>query len=137
MAATTSSFMVATDTVVLIPHVPTAVKTTRCSVLLSLPPRVSDAPFSSTLIAMSLSTVLSVIMAISFRRLSQQGVITKRMTVIVEMSCMDGLCSDKTGTLTLNKWMDDEEAEQRREGAGTVGLSLSSDQLEYVPAQYM
>ncbi|KAK8501238.1 hypothetical protein V6N12_008259 [Hibiscus sabdariffa] len=76
--------------------------------------------FGRTLIAMSLSTVLSVIMAISFRRLSQQGVITKRMTVIVEMSCMDGLCSDKTGTLTLNKWMDDEEAEQRREGAGKL-----------------
>ncbi|PRQ34615.1 putative proton-exporting ATPase [Rosa chinensis] len=31
------------------------------------------------------------------------GVITKRMTAIEEMAGMDVLCSDKTGTLTLNK----------------------------------
>ncbi|KAL1554124.1 P-type H(+)-exporting transporter [Salvia divinorum] len=36
-------------------------------------------------------------------RLSQQGAITKRMTAIEEMAGMDVLCSDKTGTLTLNK----------------------------------
>ncbi|CAJ1975887.1 unnamed protein product [Sphenostylis stenocarpa] len=35
--------------------------------------------------------------------LSQQGAITKRMTAIEEMAGMDVLCSDKTGTLTLNK----------------------------------
>ncbi|KAE8699298.1 Plasma membrane ATPase [Hibiscus syriacus] len=34
---------------------------------------------------------------------SQQGAITKRMTAIEEMAGMDVLCSDKTGTLTLNK----------------------------------
>uniref|UniRef100_A0A453H3Q6 Cation-transporting P-type ATPase N-terminal domain-containing protein n=1 Tax=Aegilops tauschii subsp. strangulata TaxID=200361 RepID=A0A453H3Q6_AEGTS len=33
----------------------------------------------------------------------QQGAITKRMTAIEEMAGMDVLCSDKTGTLTLNK----------------------------------
>ncbi|KAL4315918.1 hypothetical protein AHAS_Ahas15G0233100 [Arachis hypogaea] len=32
-----------------------------------------------------------------------KGAITKRMTVIKEMAGMDVLCSDKTGTLTLNK----------------------------------
>ncbi|KAH9318198.1 hypothetical protein KI387_019967, partial [Taxus chinensis] len=31
------------------------------------------------------------------------GAITKRMTAIEEMDGMDVLCSDKTGTLTLNK----------------------------------
>ncbi|RWW07411.1 hypothetical protein GW17_00029207, partial [Ensete ventricosum] len=36
-------------------------------------------------------------------RLSEQGAITKRMTAIEEMAGMDVLCSDKTGTLTLNK----------------------------------
>ncbi|KAL0887032.1 hypothetical protein Bca101_011015 [Brassica carinata] len=35
--------------------------------------------------------------------LSEQGAITKRMTAIEEMAGMDVLCSDKTGTLTLNK----------------------------------
>lgn len=35
--------------------------------------------------------------------LTIQGAITKRMTAIEEMAGMDVLCSDKTGTLTLNK----------------------------------
>ena len=48
-------------------------------------------------------TVLSVTMAIGSHRLSEQGAITKRMTAIEEMAVMDVLCSDKTGTLTLNK----------------------------------
>ncbi|KAM0061249.1 putative P-type H(+)-exporting transporter [Helianthus debilis subsp. tardiflorus] len=47
--------------------------------------------------------VLSVTMAIRSHRLSQQGALTKRMTAIEEMAGMDVLCSDKTGTLTLNK----------------------------------
>ncbi|KAK6153369.1 hypothetical protein DH2020_013008 [Rehmannia glutinosa] len=38
-----------------------------------------------------------------FSSLAQQGAITKRMTAIEEMAGMDVLCSDKTGTLTLNK----------------------------------
>ncbi|KAI3983072.1 hypothetical protein MKX01_035353 [Papaver californicum] len=48
-------------------------------------------------------TVLSVTMAIGSHRLSEQGAITKRMTAIEEMAGMDVLCSDKTGTSTLNK----------------------------------
>ncbi|WCJ29849.1 Plasma membrane ATPase [Euphorbia peplus] len=44
-----------------------------------------------------------VTMAIGSHRLSEQGAITKRMTAIEEMAGMDVLCSDKTGTLTLNK----------------------------------
>lgn len=39
----------------------------------------------------------------SLINLSIQGAITKRMTAIEEMAGMDVLCSDKTGTLTLNK----------------------------------
>ena len=35
--------------------------------------------------------------------MNMQGAITKRMTAIEEMAGMDVLCSDKTGTLTLNK----------------------------------
>lgn len=38
-----------------------------------------------------------------------QGAITKRMTAIEEMAGMDVLCSDKTGTLTLNKLSVDRE----------------------------
>ncbi|RLM55613.1 ATPase 6, plasma membrane-type-like [Panicum miliaceum] len=54
-------------------------------------------------IPIAMPTVLSVTMAIGSHRLSQQGAITKRMTAIEEMAGMDILCSDKTGTLTLNK----------------------------------
>ena len=40
-----------------------------------------------------------VLMLFSFLK----GAITKRMTAIEEMAGMDVLCSDKTGTLTLNR----------------------------------
>eukprot|EP00271_Cylindrocystis_brebissonii_P000407 TRINITY_DN104_c0_g1_i1.p1 TRINITY_DN104_c0_g1~~TRINITY_DN104_c0_g1_i1.p1 ORF type:complete len:955 (+),score=166.82 TRINITY_DN104_c0_g1_i1:328-3192(+) len=54
-------------------------------------------------IPIAMPTVLSVTMAIGSHKLSQQGAITKRITAIEEMAGMDILCSDKTGTLTLNK----------------------------------
>ncbi|XP_072956592.1 plasma membrane ATPase 1-like [Typha angustifolia] len=54
-------------------------------------------------IPIAMPTVLSVTMAIGSHRLSLQGAIMKRMTAIEEMAGMDVLCSDKTGTLTLNK----------------------------------
>ncbi|NP_001105360.1 membrane H(+)-ATPase 1 [Zea mays] len=54
-------------------------------------------------IPIAMPTVLSVTMAIGAHRLAQQGAITKRMTAIEEMAGMDILCSDKTGTLTLNQ----------------------------------
>ncbi|RLN40954.1 plasma membrane ATPase-like [Panicum miliaceum] len=54
-------------------------------------------------IPIAMPTVLSVTMAIGSHLLSKQGAITKRMTAIEEMAGMDVLCSDKTGTLTLNK----------------------------------
>ncbi|GLU01143.1 hypothetical protein SLE2022_184680 [Rubroshorea leprosula] len=54
-------------------------------------------------IPIAMPTMLSVTMAIGSQRLSQQGAITKRRTAIEEMARMDVLCSDKTGTLTLNK----------------------------------
>lgn len=54
-------------------------------------------------IPIAMPTVLSVTMAIGSHHLSKQGAITKRMTAIEEMAGMDILCSDKTGTLTLNK----------------------------------
>lgn len=54
-------------------------------------------------IPIAMPTVLSVTMAVGSHQLSKQGAITKRMTAIEEMAGMDILCSDKTGTLTLNK----------------------------------
>ncbi|KMZ66561.1 Proton-exporting ATPase [Zostera marina] len=54
-------------------------------------------------IPIAMPTVLSVTMAIGSHKLAEQGAITKRMTAIEELAGMDVLCSDKTGTLTLNK----------------------------------
>ncbi|KAL0382967.1 UNVERIFIED_CONTAM: ATPase 6, plasma membrane-type, partial [Sesamum calycinum] len=67
-------------------------------------------------IPIAMPTVLSVTMAIGSHRLSQQGAITKRMTAIEEMAGMDVLCSDKTGTLTLNKLTVDKNLIEARAG---------------------
>lgn len=53
-----------------------------------------------------LSTGISLEFNCNIRTLSYiyvQGAITKRMTAIEELAGMDVLCSDKTGTLTLNR----------------------------------
>ncbi|KAG6782393.1 hypothetical protein POTOM_011793 [Populus tomentosa] len=73
-------------------------------------------------IPIALPTVLSVTMAIGSHRLSQQGAITKRMTAIEEMAGMDVLCSDKTGTLTLNKLTVDKSMIEARAGITEVRL---------------
>ncbi|KAM6549961.1 hypothetical protein CsatB_021637 [Cannabis sativa] len=76
-------------------------------------------------IPIAMPTVLSVTMAIGSHRLSQQGAITKRMTAIEEMAGMDVLCSDKTGTLTLNKLSVDKnliEVFDKRVDADTIVL---------------
>ena len=52
-----------------------------------------------------------------------QGAITKRMTAIEEMVGMDVLCSDKTGTLTLNKLTVDKNLIE-------VGLCSSPNDLD-------
>ena len=41
-------------------------------------------------------------LALGSRQLAQQGAIVTRLTAIEEMAGMTLLCSDKTGTLTLN-----------------------------------
>ncbi|XP_047335515.1 plasma membrane ATPase 1-like [Impatiens glandulifera] len=54
-------------------------------------------------IPIAMPTVLSVKVPIGSHRLSRQEAITKKKTAIEEMVGMDVLCSDKIGTLTLNK----------------------------------
>nr|XP_017231519.1 PREDICTED: plasma membrane ATPase-like isoform X2 [Daucus carota subsp. sativus] len=76
-------------------------------------------------IPIAMPTVLSVTMAIGSHRLSLQGAITKRMTAIEEMAAMDVLCSDKTGTLTLNKLtVDSNLIEVFEKGTGKEHLIL-------------
>uniref|UniRef100_A0A061RTM6 Plasma membrane ATPase n=1 Tax=Tetraselmis sp. GSL018 TaxID=582737 RepID=A0A061RTM6_9CHLO len=54
-------------------------------------------------IPIAMPTVLSVTLAIGAYNLTSKGVIVSRLTAIEELAGMDILCSDKTGTLTLNK----------------------------------
>ena len=53
-----------------------------------------------------------------------QGAITKRMTAIEELAGMDVLCSDKTGTLTLNKLSVDKNLIEVRTGIKQHGYQI-------------
>jgi len=54
-------------------------------------------------IPIAMPTVLSVMQALGALELSKEGAIVVRLTAIEEIAGMEILCSDKTGTLTLNK----------------------------------
>ncbi|PSC74572.1 plasma-membrane proton-efflux P-type ATPase [Micractinium conductrix] len=54
-------------------------------------------------IPIAMPTVLSVTLALGAFTLAKEGAIVSRMSAVEEMAGMDILCSDKTGTLTLNK----------------------------------
>jgi H+-transporting ATPase len=54
-------------------------------------------------IPVAMPTVLSVTMAVGARLLAKKEAIITRLSAIEELAGVDILCSDKTGTLTLNK----------------------------------
>ena len=54
-------------------------------------------------IPIAMPTVLSVTLAIGAKQLSQHKAIVTHVTAIEELAAVTILCSDKTGTLTLNK----------------------------------
>ncbi|DBA75013.1 TPA: hypothetical protein ACH3X1_010354 [Trebouxia sp. C0004] len=54
-------------------------------------------------IPIAMPTVLNVTLALGAFKLAKEGAIVARMSAVEEMAGMDILCSDKTGTLTLNK----------------------------------
>ncbi|KAI8911846.1 hypothetical protein EDD86DRAFT_269559 [Gorgonomyces haynaldii] len=54
-------------------------------------------------IPVGLPTVMSVTMAVGASQLAKKKVIVKRLTAIEELASVAILCSDKTGTLTMNK----------------------------------
>ncbi|KAI8611536.1 hypothetical protein BC830DRAFT_1231865 [Chytriomyces sp. MP71] len=54
-------------------------------------------------IPVGLPTIMSVTMAVGASQLAKKQVIVKRLTAIEELASVSILCSDKTGTLTLNQ----------------------------------
>ncbi|KAJ3064996.1 hypothetical protein HDU98_011606, partial [Podochytrium sp. JEL0797] len=54
-------------------------------------------------IPVGLPTIMSVTMAVGASQLAKKEVIVKRLTAIEELASVSILCSDKTGTLTLNQ----------------------------------
>ncbi|KAI9917790.1 hypothetical protein PsorP6_012696 [Peronosclerospora sorghi] len=54
-------------------------------------------------ISFAMPTVLSVTLAIGSSALAEENAIVTRLTCIEEMASIEVLCSDKTGTLTLNQ----------------------------------
>ena len=54
-------------------------------------------------IPIAMPTVLSVTLALGAYELAKDGAIVSRMSAVEELAGLDILCSDKTGTLTLNK----------------------------------
>ncbi|KAI8141888.1 plasma-membrane proton-efflux P-type ATPase [Fennellomyces sp. T-0311] len=59
-------------------------------------------------IPVGLPTVMSVTMAVGAKELAKRQVIVKRLTAVEELSSVSILCTDKTGTLTLNELTFDE-----------------------------
>ncbi|KAF9334427.1 hypothetical protein BGZ91_010865 [Linnemannia elongata] len=59
-------------------------------------------------IPIGLPSVMAVTMAVGARGLAAKQVIVKRLAAVEEMSALSLLCSDKTGTLTLNELTFDE-----------------------------
>ncbi len=54
-------------------------------------------------IPVAMPTVLSVTMSVGARLLAQRQAIVSRLAAVEELAGVDVLCSDKTGTLTMNK----------------------------------
>ncbi|KAG0741849.1 hypothetical protein G6F62_007343 [Rhizopus arrhizus] len=78
-------------------------------------------------IPIAMPTVLSVTLAIGAKQLAEHKAIVTRITAIEEMAAVTILCSDKTGTLTLNKLIVDKPTiKQYSEASGDDIILLSA-----------
>ncbi|OAJ42243.1 plasma-membrane proton-efflux P-type ATPase, variant 3 [Batrachochytrium dendrobatidis JEL423] len=75
-------------------------------------------------IPVGLPTVMSATMAVGASQLAKKQVIVKRLTAIEELASVSILCSDKTGTLTLNQLSFDKPYLANR---GSTNSNLAGD----------
>lgn len=67
-------------------------------------------------------TVLSVTLAIGAKQLSEKKAIVTHVTAIEELAAVTILCSDKTGTLTLNKLIIDKPSVKKYSNVDVDGI---------------
>ncbi|KAJ1381318.1 E1-E2 ATPase-domain-containing protein, partial [Ochromonadaceae sp. CCMP2298] len=67
-------------------------------------------------IPIAIEIVTTTTLALGSKELSQEGAIVTRLAAIEDMAGMSILCSDKTGTLTMNKMMIQEETPVYKQG---------------------
>ncbi|KAG0163039.1 plasma membrane H+-ATPase [Apophysomyces sp. BC1034] len=77
-------------------------------------------------IPIAMPTVLSVTLAIGAKQLAEHKAIVTRITAIEEMAAVTILCSDKTGTLTLNKLIVDKPTIKMYADVDADGIILLS-----------
>ncbi|KAJ3414279.1 hypothetical protein HDV05_006808 [Chytridiales sp. JEL 0842] len=89
-------------------------------------------------IPVGLPTVLSVTMAVGASQLAKKKVIVKRLTAIEELASVSILCSDKTGTLTLNELTFDKPylAKKGNTSSNFEGSGVSYSEQDLLLAAY-
>ncbi|KAJ3187305.1 hypothetical protein HDU85_006593 [Gaertneriomyces sp. JEL0708] len=90
-------------------------------------------------IPVGLPTVMSVTMAVGASQLAKKSVIVKRLTAIEELASVSTLCSDKTGTLTMNELSFDKPYLSKKGNTSTDfhGTGDSYDDQELLTYAYM
>jgi len=69
-------------------------------------------------VPMAIEIVTTTTLSLGSKQLSDEGAIVTRLAAIEDLAAMSILCSDKTGTLTLNKMVIQEETPSYVEGIG-------------------
>lgn len=75
-------------------------------------------------IPLALEIVVTTTLALGSRELAKDGAIVTRLAAIEDLSGMNILCSDKTGTLTLNKMVIQKDTPTFMEGLNQEKVRL-------------